>query len=45
MLNEWSDRAPEPPRRPSAFARLLAVIIGLATLLMIGQLLLSILGE
>lgn len=45
MLNEWSDRKPDPPRRRSAFPIVLAVIMALAVIGMVGQLALSILGE
>ena len=44
MLNEWSDREPDPPRR-SIFAIGLAIIVVGAALAFLAHLVISIQGE
>lgn len=43
MLNDWSDRQPEP-RRARAWPIVVAVLVGIATLAFVAQLVMSMLG-
>lgn len=45
MLNEWSDREPDPTPRRSGFAIVLVIIMAVGTIVFIVQSIASILGK
>lgn len=45
MLNEWSDREPDPPPRHRGFAIFLVVMMAVGTIVFIVQSIASILGK